>query len=293
MRKRTGIFWVILLATTVLWTGAAGILQAQLIQDYSTGKVDWEAGYVYGTAVGTANMKEMVNRVQAESVARKTARDLAYAALSETVNNIQVDSSSIYRLCLMKDSILETRTQGVLRDAHVFRDDFSWTSDEEPRAVVTVRLALNGGLSRLTAPYGERKAKENLMPTFEPPSPLPAVPEGDAAFTGLIIDASGIGALPAMNPRLLTADGKRELYGPGIADPAKARVQGFASYVQDLEQARSAGRAGANPLIVKAAGTGETMCGDLLVSEEDAVKVFAADSKGKFLEQCKVVIVLN
>jgi hypothetical protein len=293
MKRRMGVFGWGLTVTGLILMMATGVSRAQLIQDFSTGKVDWAQGYVYATAVGTANMQQMVNEVQAESVARKTARHQAFQQLSETVNKISIDAYATYGQTLMQDDLLKTETHGVLEGAHVFKDDFSWSQRGAPRALVTVRIAINGGLSKATVPYAERKAKTNPMPVFVPqPSEIKKA-KVEETFTGLIIDASGTGARPTMIPRILTGDGLREVYGPSVASPQSAMVNNFAAYSNDVNKAKSIPRLGANPMVIKAEKASGPLSGDLTVSDEDAARILLADNKSKFLQDCKVVIVLN
>ena len=274
-------------------TMATGVSQAQLIQKFETGKVDWQQGYVYATAVGSANMQQMVNEVHAESVARKTARHLAFQQLSETINKISIDAYATYGQSMMQDDLLKIETHGVLEGAHVYEDDFSWTQRGAPRAVVTVRVAINGGLSNATVPYAERKAKSNPMPVFVPQQPEIEKAKVEETFTGLIIDATGTGARPTMIPRVLTGDGLREVYEPSVASPQVAMVNNFAAYSNDVNNARSISRLGANPMIIKAKKASGHLRGDLTVSDEDATRILVADQKSKFLRDCKIVIVLK
>ena len=297
MKKRARILSMLAVFSAVLVFGFSGVSRAQVVQEYSVGsgqgKVDWEEGYVYATAVGSANMAQMVNEVQAESVARKTARHLALAALNETVNKVSIDAYATYNMEMMADDILKVETHGVLVNAHMFKEQFSFTGRGAPRAVVTVRIPIAGGLSRAVVPWAARKAKENPQKILAPPKAPPVKPPPVERYTGLIIDTSGTGVRPTLVPRVLTIDGKREVYGPAIADQSKAMVMSYAGYRGTVKQAKEGKRAGHNPLIVKAEKAFGTLGGDMAVSDEDAMKIIVANAKDKFLEACKVVIVVN
>ena len=78
---------------------------ARIMPVASSGKngVNWYQGYIETTAVGTADMSKMKNRVQAEIVAEKTARHLGYAQLAEILKGVQITSNSTYEDLLLKD----------------------------------------------------------------------------------------------------------------------------------------------------------------------------------------------
>ena len=293
MKTKAGVLGVLALFITILIFGVSNIVYAQVVQEFSTdngiGKADWENGYVYGTAIGTANMSEMVNEIQAEQVAKTTARHLAYMVLSEIINKVSIDASSIYRKQLMVDSILKIETKGILENAHVWKDEFSWTPKGSPKAVVTVRIPIHGGLSRVVAGWAERQQKiVPPLPKFEATTKTM-----EEEFTGLIIDAGGKGVKPVMVPRILTSDGTREVYGPRAVNKNIAIINGFAGYARSVDMAKKNDRVGSNPLIVKAQRAEGTRSGDIVVSEDNAKKILTADIDGRFLKDCKVLIVVN
>jgi hypothetical protein len=293
MKTRRASLVALVVLGIVLLTGGWDNSRAQVVQEFQTengtGKVDFEEGYIYAKAVGTADMAKMVNEVQAEQVAKTTARHLAYGVLSETINNVSIDAKSLYRNQLMVDDILKVETKGIIQNAQVWSEEFSWTAKRAPMAAVTVRMPLYGGLSKIVASWVTRhKVDSPAKPKFEGPG-LPA----EQMFTGLILDAGGKGVKPVMVPRVLTSDGQKEVYGPAVADTEQAMRLGFAGYARSQERARQTERVGSNPLLVKAQRADGVRGGDIVISEEDASKLYAADMKGKFLKDCRVVIVVN
>jgi len=277
----------------VLLTGGREKIGAQVVQEFmvegGTGKVDFEEGYIYAKAVGTADMSKMVNEVQAEQVAKTTARHLAYGVLSETINNMSVHSAATYRQGLGVDDRLIVETKGVIQNAQVWSEEFSWTPRGAPKAVVTLRVPLYGGLSKVVAPWMKKQEAE------APPKPrFTGVGQpSEQMFTGLILDAGGKGVKPVMVPRVLTSDGQKEVYGPSVADTEQAMRLGFAGYARSQDRAKQNERVGSNPLVVKAQRADGAQGGDIVISEEDALKGLAAETKGKFLKDCKGVIVVN
>jgi hypothetical protein len=111
-------------------------------------------------------------------------------------------------------------------------------------------------------------------------------------YTGLVIDARGIGARPAMSPRIYDEDGK-EIYGSANVDREYAVQQGMSGYARDLTSAQSNQRVTANPVTVKALRTGGAGKSDLVVANADAAQIRASAENASFMKKCRVMIVLD
>jgi hypothetical protein len=108
----------------------------------------------------------------------------------------------------------------------------------------------------------------------------------------LVIDSRGLSVRPAMAPKLLDEDG-REVYGSAFVSQEWATKYGIVGYVKDLDSAKKNDRVTANPLVVKAlknSGSGES---DLVISNADAQALKDVSKNLSFLEQCRVLIVVD
>lgn len=259
---------------------------------------NWEEGYLEVMAGATADQRDTVNIAQAFAVAEKTARHLAYEKLAETVGGLNLFGDSTYDRELMIDSNLRMVVQTRVKNARVLQVNRSQFSDGSIWVEVTLGMNLYGdnGLIRPSLDWQSRRPVKPL-PAEEPLSLKPkATPEAAAeaheAYTGLIIDASGLGAAPAMLPRVLTEDGE-VLYGGGEVDKSYVVRQGIMGYQRSLAKARGLERVGSNALVVRAkAVSGQNRC-DLVVSRADALKIRAAAAGRNFLKECRVVAVVN
>lgn len=115
---------------------------------------------------------------------------------------------------------------------------------------------------------------------------LPVAMKTTAAYTGLIVDCTGLGLKPVMSPVIRVVEGT-SIYGDKNLDYNLIESKGMAGYTLDLHQAA---RAGANPLIVKAVSL-LNHNGDPVLSVADAKRVVDEDRKGNFLKQLNVVFV--
>jgi hypothetical protein len=188
----------------------------------------------------------------------------------------------------MDDSTLRTSTQGLIKGAQAIREDFIINADGSPWAEITLRLPMKGE-SGLSNPVSEWAGKQ---PESEPYQPFDAA-EAEEEYTGVIVDATGLGARPAMVVQLLAGKDQRVVYGPHTADRNVAMEIGYAGYASSVDQAKSLERVGENPLVVRATGVMGDKKANLVISEDDALAVYAADMKSGFLKDCKVVYVLD
>ena len=262
----------------------------------SASRTNWEAGYIEVMAGATADMRDTVNLGHAYAVALKTARHLAYEKMAETVSGINLYSDATYDRELMVDSNLRTMLRAMVRNAQVVKEEKSQFNDGSIWVEVTLGLKMFGqdGLAAPTLDWAQRNpVRLQPVPVPEPvltaPAAAPALP---IAYSGLVIDAGGLGASPAMLPRVLTVSGE-VLYGTGTIDKGFIIQMGLMGYQDSLEKALTQKRVGSNPLVVKAtqlAGRGQT---DFVISDSDAKQVRAADAATGFLKECRVIAVIN
>ena len=306
-----------LLLSTLLWLGGPALAGMKAVEksfdygDRGNARIDYAAGYVEATASGTADVKKMANSVQAETVARRTARHLAYEILAETVGKLQIDATTQYQDAMTVSDALKTETHAVLRGAQVVSDDFHWVDDpmtggKAPRAIVTVRLPLAGeeGLTRVLNKHLPPEAPKPkpvepiapAPPTPAPPTPAaapgPPQPPAPKRFTSLVVDARALNPAYEATLRPQIRDEKGNVvYGPETVDPMSAASRGgYVQYAPSPDAARTVFGVQAEPLVVTAiAAPGK---GQLLLADADARAVADADRAQHFLAEGRVLVVL-
>jgi hypothetical protein len=171
-------------------------------------------------------------------------------------------------------------------------------------------------LSQVTLPALVKEAKEiakSPNPPKEeivlsrsisaPPAPAPEVkpetpivaPVQKGPFTGLIVDCLGLKIAPSMSPKILD-EGSVEIWGTMQIDPDLAIERGIVGYYRTLDDARKSGRAGDNPLVIKAtgkAGRSKLYPSDAVVSLLDGKLIVTENGKTKFLEKLNVCFVID
>lgn len=257
-------------------------------------RVNWEDGYIEVKAGATADIRDTVNQAHGYSMALKTARHLAYEKLAETVAGVNLIGDATYDRELMVDANLKTMVRAMIRNARVVDENQSQFTDGSIWAEVTLGMMLYGenGLIRPSMDwYGRR-------PVTPAPLPVPtstvvtASPADKTVYTGLIIDATGMGANPAMLPKIVSESGQ-VIFGTGEIDRNYVVKHGLMGYQRSLEKAKVLDRVGGNPLVVSPLSIRGSNHTDFVVSQSDADRIRMAASRQNFLSQCRVVAVLN
>jgi hypothetical protein len=145
-------------------------------------------------------------------------------------------------------------------------------------AAVLSRLeAAEGRLARLETP-----APATILPAA--PAPTAAVP---AAWTGLVVDARGLGYSPCLKPSLVL-DGRLFYAGPDVPQET-AVTSGYARFYRKLEQAQRSEPAGSLPLTVAAQALADG--GGLVLDQAAAESLRALLAGASVLPRCRVAIV--
>ena len=143
------------------------------------------------------------------------------------------------------------------------------------------------------------EANKDLLPQETPEisedyTPAPEVKAQAASYTGVVVDAAGLGLEGTFSPVIYDVNG-RAIYGMRNIDKDFAISKGMVEYYNDLQTATVNSRAGANPLVVKAVsvrGGGNSVNPvNVVVSVEDGDKILYANEKSGMLENKAVVFV--
>jgi hypothetical protein len=277
------------------------VQQISSLEDEMIGGIDWEANIVYGVGDGVPPTNA-INAAQARVRAKRAAMDEAMARLLEMVQEVRVDAESTTRDFVNESRAVNTAVSGLVRNAEV--EEIRQFDDGSYQIKMRMPIHDQKGLSRTLLPsmlnqvqkvsIVTRSSRSGSMPAQqEQAATVPMTSEaqpagGSATYTSLIVDATEIGASPAMYPSIFSASGD-VLYDISVPDPNVSVMDGVAAYRTSLEKAKKDERAGANPLIVTAAETAGSGKSNLVIDDADAGKV--ASLGGEVLREAKVIIV--
>jgi hypothetical protein len=305
-----------------LWPGMIWANPMEVVELVGNGEINWSQGVILAKGSG-APPKEAKNIAQARLMAERAALSDARRNLVEVLKGVRVDSATTVENFMVKSDQIRLSAEGFVQGSAEIRDQRKYLSDGAIE--VTVAMNLTGDFLTLMLSQA-REPKELKFPKVPPaekpaPQPPPVAPEKKAEpapeppkarveekpvleakplpaavdlpkFTGLVIDTRGLNMRAALIPRLLDENG-REIYQGQYVPQEKAGQNGVALYARDLTAAQTNPRVGKSPLTIKGSKVNPNNPSEIILSAEDAKRVVPFAHKGTFLEECKVMIVLD
>ena len=282
---------IIAILTLVSITGY-GADHRSLIEFKKNGAIDWTAGVVEAKGIGvpatyTYDAKPQAQREEllAEAI-NKAGHNLL-----ETIVSLRINSQN--RVIDIVENFPSIMTQ--LRDIARKAPELDRLRKYQYDGTVEVwsQMSLSGGFSQLILPPEIRQI-EPIKQVLKPNSPsiFQTRSRSSEIFTGMVVDARGLQAVPVLAPTILD-ENLEEVFGPAYVSREFAVQRGMVSYTADLWRAKFHPRVSDNPLIVKALKTLWPGRCDFIISNADAAKLRSASEHLLFMRECRVVIVLD
>jgi hypothetical protein len=245
------------------------------------GQVNWTLGIIQATGMG-AFPDDVSNPVQRLAMARRAAVTVARRNLLEVTKGIRIDSETTVENFMITSDDIKTSVDGFVRGATVVKE----TNLVGGGVQVTVQIKLKGAFGEVVLSDALQDVPDRLLP------PSATQPPAEGVFTGLVVDARGLGVRPAMAPKIIDED-DREVYGSARVSRDFAVQQGMAGYTKSLESAGKNDRVTNNPLFVKGIRADGGSKSNIIIASADAEKIRSAARHLNFLEKCKVMIVVD
>lgn len=301
MRKFKAVCYIfgILFTVAVFGIAVQGDVAAQgqdLVESIGqNGKVNWTQGYVEAIGIG-APPESSYGKPNARPLALRAGKLDAYRNLLEVVKGVRIDSATEVRDFTVTSDTIRAQVEGLVKGAQVIKQDYMSDGTVE----VTVRMSLGGDLAQAVLPIPRVIKSETFDKPAGPLAPdkpkkvIDAPPSSPPAmvFTGMVIDARGIQARPAMAPKVIDESGQ-EVYGSMQVDREFAVQQGMSGYARDLSSAQSNARVTNNPVTIKGMKTEGPGKSNIVISNADAQKVRSSAENLSFLKKARVMIVLD
>ncbi len=248
------------------------------------GVVNWDKGVVRAAGTGVPPAQAS-SPAQANAMARRAAIVDAYRNLLEAVGKVRVEAATTVKNFEVASDVVKTRISGLIQGARIVNEQAMPDGSYQ----VTMEVNLFGDNSVAAVIEDKIKPAEILPEPAPSPgyTPSPIMPQ----YTGLVVDASGLGLERVMSPRIYDETG-RIIYGNMYINPDMVVHRGMVDYAASAEMADTVkaghSRAGANPIIVKAIGL-KDFNANVVISKADADMILAANAQGNFFASTAVV----
>ena len=276
----------------VLSLSARGVANDSLIQVLDAGCIDWSAETIRVSGVFAPATIDDGQSPDSPSDSLDVVRWIAQSNLLETIYAIRIDATSWVGDHVAQNAAFRNGLSTLARNASLTRQGY--LSDGTVEIELTMKLT--GGFSQFVLPEEIRQVDAVVTMTAAEPdaeAPLNVTDGTDSGpYTGLILDASGLGAKPSLVPVVVDEAGE-VVYGPAFVSREFAVSRGMSGFATTLAAARNDKRVGSRPLVVKAIRTRSTGETDLVVSITDAARLRSSVVHLNFLKACRVSIVMD
>ncbi|MEI6306050.1 MAG: hypothetical protein WCP33_04440 [Deltaproteobacteria bacterium] len=271
-----------------------------------TGKsgINWNDGFIEATGQGTA--KASGNKGKDRINSKRAAEVAAQRALLETIKGLHITSMTTVEDSMLKEDIIKTKVDGVIKGAHVIADKFEWEGNS-PVSTVVMRICLNGSLickgpTLVNALDLEKKVEPAFVPqkmllatpvTIPPAPPTPKTYKYDLnkPVTGVVFAIAGRNFERSLLPVVVTQSNAELLtvYSAKVVKPSVIRTFGAIRYADSVENAMKNPQLGDNVMVLPAVDiTKENM---IVIDTRDAATLKETLAHGNdYLAEAKVVI---
>ena len=112
------------------------------------------------------------------------------------------------------------------------------------------------------------------------------------SFSGLVVDARGLGRVPAISPRILDED-HRVVYSKDYVDPVSFTRHGAVQYTSDPFYRGLEDRVGENPFRLVALADEKTIETDITIGNAESRALIQDDATRAHLAQGRVIIIID
>lgn len=261
-------------------------IDERCLQDGNSACVDWDHGVILADGLGVPSQGAS-SAAQQNASAQRAARLDAARNILEMIKGINLSSATTLQDAMITDDQIRSKVQGMI---------YGLRPVGAPRFFSdgSVRIRMEARLQQMVPQQALFQVPVEISPPMELSSGSRSSGPIDLGrvYTGLVIDARGTGAQPAMAPRIFDESGA-ELYGSAYVEQEFVLKHGMAGYVKTLEQAESNDRVAGNPLVVQAIGIAGQNKTDLVLADQDAARIRQLAANLNFLREARVVVLVD
>jgi hypothetical protein len=243
------------------------------------GNINWSRGVVQAKGIGIPPAK-MSKDSNARTMALTDAKLNAFRVIFEIIKELRISGTTVVGDYATQDPAVMSKIENMVKNAKVVKKEY--LTDGTVKIIMEVNF--RGGFAQLVLPKDIKPLDSITLVTMNKTS--------SPVFTGLVVDAKGLGIRPVMVPRILD-ENNQEVYGSAFVSREYAVQKGMSGYARNLKEILDNQRVSDHPLVVKGLKTFEPGCSEIVISNADASKLRSASESLYFMKKCRVIIVID
>jgi hypothetical protein len=251
----------------------------EVVEQKGNGSINWSRGVVQAKGIGIPPTK-MSGNSNARTAALTDAKLNAFRIILKIIKELRVNGTTVVGDFATQDPAIMSKIENMVKNAKVVKKEYL----TDGTIKIEMEMNLRGGFAQLILPK-DIKPLDSIKLAKMNKTSLPV-------FTGLVVDAKGLGVRPVMVPRILD-ENNQEVYGPAFVSREYAVQQGMSGYARDLKEILKDQRVSNYPLVVKGLKTSGPGGSEIVISNADASKLRSISESLYFMKKCRVIIVVD
>ena len=278
MRKQLSFVMIIVYLLTFSVFGYADN-SLEVIEQKEKGSVNWSRGVVQAKGIGIP-LTKMPENSNGRTVALIDAKLDAFRIISKIIKELRINGTTDVGDYATQDPAIMSKIENMVKNAKVVKKEYL----TDGTVKIEMEVNLRGGFAQLVLPKDIKPLDSIALVTMNKAS--------SPVFTGLVVDAKGLGVRPVMVPRIID-ENNQEVYGSAFVSREYAVQQGMSGYARNLKEVLNNQRVADHPLVVKGLKTLGPGRSEIVISNADASKLRSTSESLYFMKKCRVIIVVD
>jgi hypothetical protein len=250
-----------------------------VIELKDNGSINWSRGVVQAKGIGIPPTK-LSGDSNARTEALTDAKLNASHVILKIIKELRITGTTVVGDYAIQEPAIMSKIENMVNNAKVVKKEYL----TDGTVKIEMELNLRGGFAQLILPK-EIKPLDSIKLVTMNKSSTPV-------FTGLVVDAKGLGVKPVMVPKIID-ENNQEVYGSAFVSREYAVQQGMSGYSRDLKESLKDKRVSDYPLVVKGLKTSGPGRSEIVISNADASKLRGISESLYFMKKCRVIIVID
>lgn len=250
-----------------------------VIELKENGSINWSRGVVQAKGIGIPPTK-LSGDSNARPEALTDAKLNASHVILKIIKELRINGTTVVGDYAIQEPAIMSKIENMANNAKVVKKEYL----TDGTVKIEMEVNLRGGFAQLILPK-EIKPLDSIKLVTMNKSSTPV-------FTGLVVDAKGLGVKPVMVPKIID-ENNQEVYGSAFVSREYAVQQGMSGYSRDLKESLKDKRVSDYPLVVKGLKTSGPGHSEIVISNADASKLRGISESLYFMKKCRVIIVID